>query len=144
MWPALTILALAALTGLHFWWRKKFLRAQAAVRNELQQHKTLQEKTTLQLRTQQEALFNSMVEGLLLLDQSGRIQLANRAFITLFAQQTDVKKGTRVRLAAEKGRMIITPLKEDELSLKKLLANVTPQNIHAETDWGAPVGKEIW
>src|SRR5437016_9157165 len=94
MWPALTILALAALTGLHFWWRKKFLRAQAAVRNELQQHKTLQEKTTLQLRTQQEALFNSMVEGLLLLDQSGRIQLANRAFITLFALQTDVRGKT--------------------------------------------------
>ena len=94
MWPVLTILALAALTGLHFWWRKKFLRAQAAVRNELQQHKTLQEKTTLQLRTQQEALFNSMVEGLLLLDQSGRIQLANRAFITLFALQTDVRGKT--------------------------------------------------
>ena len=61
-----------------------------------------------------------------------------------FAQQTGVKKGTQVRLTAEKGRMIITPLKEDELSLKKLLARVTPQNIHAETDWGAPMGKEIW
>ena len=79
MWLVLTILALVAL---------------AALRNELQQHKTLQEKTTLQLRTQQEALFNSMVEGLLLLDQSGRIQLANRAFITLFALQTDVRGKT--------------------------------------------------
>src|SRR6266566_851705 len=94
MWPVLTILALVALVALHIWWRKKFLRAQAVVRNELEQHKTLQEKTTLQLRTQQEALFNSMVEGLLLLDQSGRIQLANRAFITLFALQTDIRGKT--------------------------------------------------
>ncbi len=94
MWPVLTILALAALAGLHLWWRKKFLRAQAAVRNELEQHKSLQEKTTLQLRTQQEALFNSMVEGLLLLDESGRIQLANRAFIRLFDLQGDIRGKT--------------------------------------------------
>ena len=35
-----------------------------------------------------------MVEGLLLLDESGRIQLANRAFIALFALQTDVRGKT--------------------------------------------------
>ncbi len=94
MWPALTILALTAAAALHFWWRKKFRRAQAAVRSELEQHKSIQEKTALQLRNQQETLFNSMVEGLLLLDQSGRIQLANRAFITLFALPTDVRGKT--------------------------------------------------
>src|SRR6266404_3492253 len=94
MWPVLTILAFAALVALHVWWRKRFLRSQAAIRNEIEQHKSVQEKTTLQLRTQQEALFNSMVEGLLLLDQSGRIQLANRAFITLFALQADIRGKT--------------------------------------------------
>ena len=59
-----------------------------------------------------------------------------------FAEQTRVKKGTRVRLTVEKGRMIVTPLRAGEMSLKKLLAKVTPSNIHPETDWGPPVGKE--
>src|SRR6266581_4975284 len=94
MWPVLTILALVALVALHIWWRKKFLRAQAVVRNELGQHKNIQERTAVQLRTQQEALFNSMVEGLLLLDESGRIQLANRAFITMFDLQADIRGKT--------------------------------------------------
>jgi len=62
-----------------------------------------------------------------------------------FAQQTGVKKGTRVRLTAERGRMIVTPIKDDnEISLKGLLSKVTPENLHSETDWGAPVGKEAW
>ena len=61
-----------------------------------------------------------------------------------FAQQTGVQRGTPVRLTAERGRIIITPLNEDEVSLKKLLAKVTPKNIHGETDWGRAAGKEIW
>ncbi len=61
-----------------------------------------------------------------------------------FAQQTRIKKGSLVRLTVEKGRMLVTPLEHEKLSLKKLLAKVTPENIHPETDWGPPVGKEIW
>lgn len=61
-----------------------------------------------------------------------------------FAQQTKVKKGSRVRLAVVKGRMVVPPVAREKISLKSLLAKVTPENIHPETDWGPPVGKEIW
>ncbi len=61
-----------------------------------------------------------------------------------FAQQTKVKRGSRVRLAVEKGRLVVTPTTPEKISLKSLLAKVTPENIHPETDWGPPVGKEIW
>lgn len=61
-----------------------------------------------------------------------------------FAEQTKIKRGSPVRLTVEKGRMIVTPLAADDLSLEKLLARVTPENIHAETDWGPAVGKEVW
>jgi len=61
-----------------------------------------------------------------------------------FAQQTKVKKGSRVRLAVVKGRMVVTPVARERISLKSLLAKVTPENIHPETDWGPPVGKEFW
>ena len=61
-----------------------------------------------------------------------------------FAEQARVKKGTAVSLTLEKGRLVVAPLQAEEMSLKKLLAKVTPRNIHPETGWGSPVGKEIW
>ncbi len=30
------------------------------------------------------------------------------------------------------------------LSLKELLADFKPEHRHQETDWGPPVGKEVW
>ena len=48
----------------------------------------------LEFQTQQEVLFNSMVEGLLLLDERGRIQLANRAFANLFGVTADIRGRT--------------------------------------------------
>ena len=29
-------------------------------------------------------------------------------------------------------------------SLEEMLARITPENLHAEIDWGAPVGREVW
>lgn len=60
-----------------------------------------------------------------------------------FAEQAKVKKGTAVSLTLEKGRLVVATLPAAEISLKKLLARVTPENIHPETDWGPPVGTEI-
>ena len=61
-----------------------------------------------------------------------------------FAQQARVKKGSRVRLTVEKNRLVIEPVEKNKITLKSLLAGVTPENIHPETDWGRPMGKEIW
>jgi len=32
----------------------------------------------------------------------------------------------------------------DNPSLEEMLAGITPENMHGEVDWGAPVGKEVW
>ena len=61
-----------------------------------------------------------------------------------FAQQARVKKGSQVRITVEKNRMVIAPVEKNKITLKSLLAGVTPENIHPETDWGKPMGKEIW
>ena len=61
----------------------------------------------------------------------------------MFAEQANMKRGTAVSLTLEKQRLIVAPLRTKESSLKSLLAKVTPENIHSETDWGPPVGKEI-
>lgn len=84
MWPLFIVLAFGSLAALHFFWRAKFRRAQAAAAREREWLQQSREHAALQQQTQQQAVYNSMVEGLLLLDESGRIQLANRAFAKLF------------------------------------------------------------
>lgn len=38
----------------------------------------------------------------------------------------------------------IQPRKRKKVSLDKLVATITPDNIHKEVDWGKPVGREVW
>jgi len=93
-WPVLTFVALAALVCAHFWWRAQFHRAARAARAEIDQLNDERQRGSVQVQTQQEALFNSMVEGLLLLDDAGRIVLANHAFASLFGVTRDVRSQT--------------------------------------------------
>jgi two-component system phosphate regulon sensor histidine kinase PhoR len=93
MWPAL-IIAVAAAIGIHFRWRQKFLRRQRQVRAEMEEVQRRHQKTTIDAKAQQQVLFNSMLEGLLLLDRSRRIYLANRAFKNLFGLKTELRGKT--------------------------------------------------
>ena len=52
------------------------------------------QKTTIDAKAQQQVLFNSMLEGLLLLDRNRRIYLANRAFKNLFGLKTELRGKT--------------------------------------------------
>lgn len=47
-----------------------------------------------------------------------------------------------VRLREENGSIIIEPAPADAVSLDVLLAAITPENLHAEVDSGAPMGDE--
>ena len=94
MWPVLTIIALAAAVGLHFRWRRKYLRQERQVQTELEDFQRRQQQTATDARAQQQVLFNSMLEGLLLLDRNRRIYLANRAFKNLFGVTTELRGKT--------------------------------------------------
>ncbi len=48
-----------------------------------------------------------------------------------------------VDIREEGGRVIIEPMREPAFSLNDLLAAVTDENIHAEFDFGPPVGEEL-
>jgi antitoxin MazE len=61
-----------------------------------------------------------------------------------FAQQTSIKKGSSVSLTVKDGRMVMQPLKRRKYTLQELVSKITPQNRHSETDWGKPMGKEVW
>jgi two-component system phosphate regulon sensor histidine kinase PhoR len=95
MWPAIVIIiALVALVALHFGWRRNFLRQQRQSRSDLEDFQRRQKQTTVDAQAQQQVLFNSMLEGLLLLDRNRRIYLANRAFKNLFGLKIELRGKT--------------------------------------------------
>jgi two-component system phosphate regulon sensor histidine kinase PhoR len=87
VWPALIILgvALLALLALHAHLRRRFRSAQALSRLELARLRNESEAAAAEARARQDALFDSMIEGVLVLDEAGRVQFANRAFAQMFA-----------------------------------------------------------
>jgi two-component system phosphate regulon sensor histidine kinase PhoR len=85
VWFTLFILALIALAGLHFWWRAKFRCVQIAAQAELTRRAAHEQAVGVETQTRQDALFDSMIEGVLVLDESGRVLFANRAFAEIFA-----------------------------------------------------------
>jgi two-component system phosphate regulon sensor histidine kinase PhoR len=87
------LLAALACLGL---WRREAARRREALRTlegKRAENDSLREqltRTNSEANAQRETLFNSMVEGVLLLDETGRIQLVNRAFEHLFGVNHDV------------------------------------------------------
>ena len=94
MWPALTIAAIAAAVGIHFLWRQRFFNQQQQIHAEMEELRRHQQQTTVDAQAQQQVLFNSMLEGLLLLDRQRRIYLANRSFKNLFNLKLELRGKT--------------------------------------------------
>jgi antitoxin MazE len=60
------------------------------------------------------------------------------------AQEARIQEGTSVELRVEEGRLVIAPQNKRKYTLAELVDKITPENMHGETDWGPPVGKEVW
>lgn len=60
------------------------------------------------------------------------------------ATEIGLKKETPVEMSISEGKLIVEPLNETKPTLDELLMHVTEENIHAEIDFGLPVGKEVW
>jgi two-component system phosphate regulon sensor histidine kinase PhoR len=94
VWPVLFILALAAAVAVHFWWRQQFRRQQKQSLADIEDFQRRQQQTTVDAKAQQQVLFNSMLEGLLLLDRNRKIYLANRTFKNLFGIKAELRGKT--------------------------------------------------
>jgi len=84
MWIPLTLICLAALAGLHFGWRRKCESLRRELQLEMEDYRRQHQQHMLEVETRQQVVFNSMLEGLLLLDKHRKIHLANRAFKNFF------------------------------------------------------------
>ena len=60
------------------------------------------------------------------------------------AQEAAVSEGKSVEISVESGRIIITPIaKAPRYTLDELVAGITEENRHEETDTGPAVGNEF-
>jgi antitoxin MazE len=61
-----------------------------------------------------------------------------------YAEQLGLKPDSPVEITLTDNGLCITPVRKPRYTLDELLAGVTPDNIHGETDWGPAVGNEVW
>ena len=132
--------ACAALLWLHLWWRQRYLRLEAETQTKSRAIEALEEQHRGGLSgatVQQEALFNSMSEGVLVLDRDGKILLANRSLEKLLGRSLAVRGQTVmealrlhelsevVERLAEEGTVLGLQLDLPELNARFLEVNAT-------------------
>jgi antitoxin MazE len=62
-------------------------------------------------------------------------------------QSLHLHDGSPVELEIKDGALVIRPRQRPQrgnVTLDQLLTGVTPASIHHDTDWGEPVGGEVW
>jgi antitoxin MazE len=59
-------------------------------------------------------------------------------------EQKSLFEGEGVSIAIKDGVIVIEQHKKLKYTLEELAGKITPENRHAEIDWGKPVGKEVW
>jgi two-component system, OmpR family, phosphate regulon sensor histidine kinase PhoR len=127
MWPLLAIVLVASLIASYVFWRRGS-RLEAQLAQAHQSTEALREQcqqAVTREQTQQEALFNSMTEGILVLDPNARVRLSNQATKQLFGLSGDLQ-----------GRTIMEAFRRHEL--QDLIARAGGQESEAGIELEVP------
>ena len=62
---------------------------------------------------------------------------------SVLAGQLDVGDGTEVELTVRNGELVVRPVRQQKRSLRELLKDCKPSQMHGETDFGEDVGREV-
>ena len=61
------------------------------------------------------------------------------------AKELGLHDGSQLDLQEIQGSLVLRPVQTNpEYSLEAMLAEITPETLHEETDWGISKGKEAW
>jgi antitoxin MazE len=60
-----------------------------------------------------------------------------------YAKNLDLEEGMDLEVSLVEGGLLLRP-RRARYTLEELIAQITPENHHGETDWGPPVGRESW
>lgn len=61
-----------------------------------------------------------------------------------FAAKIGLDLDGEVELTLSDGKLLLVPVIQPVMTLEALLADITPDNLHAEVDSNKPVGNEMW
>ena len=61
-----------------------------------------------------------------------------------FAEESNLREDSPVDVSLRNGKLVVVAIEEPQLSLEDLVAKITPENRHAETETGFAVGNEVW
>lgn len=59
------------------------------------------------------------------------------------ALEAEVDEGDTVSVSVKTGAIVIRPSRP-KYSLERLVGKITPRNRQGDSDWGTPVGHEVW
>jgi len=59
------------------------------------------------------------------------------------ALEAQLAEGDTVDVSVDNGAIVIRPSRP-RYALNELVGRITPRNRHAESDWGSPLGHEVW
>jgi len=60
-------------------------------------------------------------------------------------KEANLKLDEPLSISIKGKSVVLTPVKQKQkIRLDDMLKNVTPEDVGGESDWGPPVGKEIW
>jgi two-component system phosphate regulon sensor histidine kinase PhoR len=131
LWQITTFLALAALIAVHLWWSRRMRVSENTARAQVDALARSEEAARIQAHAQQAAVFDSMVEGVVLLDRDGRIQLANRQFAEMFGLTKD-----------SRGQTLMEATRMHELA--ELIANLSATQPIQDSELRPPGFAERW
>ena len=84
MTPAIVILSVIAFIAVNYWWWAKLRGEREAWQAKDSERESSGRSIVGEAVARQDALFDSMIEGVLVLDESGHVQFANQAFAKMF------------------------------------------------------------
>jgi antitoxin MazE len=58
--------------------------------------------------------------------------------------QLNLQADGEVEISIEEGRLVLSPVKKPKYTLDELLAQIKPESLHDEIDFGESLGKEVW
>ena len=61
----------------------------------------------------------------------------------IYAKELALEEGVELEVTRVDGGLLLRARKH-KYTLEELLAQIKPENLHGETDWGSPVGGETW
>jgi antitoxin MazE len=60
------------------------------------------------------------------------------------ANEAKLLEDSSVFVSRSGSTIVVAPIAEQPLTIEALVADITDENSHHETNWGPPVGKEVW